>query len=622
MLAWLTKLLESVDTPIGTVVHIGAGVGAELPLYHDLNCDHVLAIEPDSTLFKKLKAKAKRFDNVSVQQAWIADNTAERSATVFTNPRFNSLLPADKTLLTHFPNVKSTETLTVQTKSFDELVTSNVKKADEKLNVLVLEVQGFETLLCKNSSASALQLFNWIVVRTSDEALFEGGANTSEMKQCLTKQGFELRFSERNQLPFVEQYYQLNSSAIELKILKPQLETLNNQCIAEKEKLNEVNQLLLQKEALNTQLEEKLTKSNEQVVASQASLDNQQKKSKQESEDAQQTTEEKIQEIESLNLQIGELSKRAQTAQAQAEITAVKNTEITQNIENIKKSEQEKNEQIRSLQVSINESKHLITQNEAVNNQLQEELTKSIELYTDSRVSLDELKRQLNQERARAKEKTEKIEALNTQIRVLTESYQTTNSELESAKANLLEQRQQIENFKQSEQEKNGRISSQQDRMDDLMTQLDVVKQAFEESQNKLQYEAHWHQENKKWAESQKEQLQELKQELEGRQKTSDLALKLQTKAQVDLEELRQKYQTKHHNEQKLVALIKDLREKLQQASKFYFYLQEHYPNLTEFEEQNQFFPVENSAAPKLKVENKVKTSAPSAGRKRSTKKS
>ena len=54
MLAWLTKLLENKATRIGTVIHIGAGVGTELPVYQDLNCGHILAIEPDNILFKKL----------------------------------------------------------------------------------------------------------------------------------------------------------------------------------------------------------------------------------------------------------------------------------------------------------------------------------------------------------------------------------------------------------------------------------------------------------------------------------------------------------------------------------------------------------------------------------------
>jgi chromosome segregation ATPase len=94
--------------------------------------------------------------------------------------------------------------------------------------------------------------------------------------------------------------------------------------------------------------------------------------------------------------------------------------------------------------------------------------------------------------------------------------------------------------------------------------------------------EAHWHQKNKSWAESLNKQCEELKVYSAERQKSADLALKLQTKAQVDLENLREKYQHKHINEQKLVALISELRTKLQQAADYYYELQEKHPELHE----------------------------------------
>lgn len=211
MLACLSKLLENTNTPISTVVHIGAGVGSELPIYQDLNCENIFAIKPNEILFEKLKTKAKSYDNVTAQQIWIADTPAERSATIFANPRFNSLLPADKMLLEYFPNVKKLENLKVKTQSFDDLVKSNLEKISTKSNILVLEVQGFEVTLFQNNQAESLQFFNWIVVRTREVELFEGGATTAELKQTLAEQGFELRLSDTSQLPFIEQYYQVNT---------------------------------------------------------------------------------------------------------------------------------------------------------------------------------------------------------------------------------------------------------------------------------------------------------------------------------------------------------------------------------------------------------------------------
>ena len=237
MLAWLTKLLENTNKPIGTVVHIGAGVGTELPVYQDLHCERVLAIEADDTLFKKLRTKAKRYPNVSVHQAWIADKESEQMATAFANPRFNSLLPASKLLMEHFPNVKATKSLNVITQAFDTFVKENTKITVDKADVLVLEVQGYEASLLKSCPASTLHFFDWIVVRTSQAVLFEGGANATAVNKYLAEQGFELRLSEASQQPFVEQYYQFNSSKVTLEMLEFELAKRNEESALQHEKL-------------------------------------------------------------------------------------------------------------------------------------------------------------------------------------------------------------------------------------------------------------------------------------------------------------------------------------------------------------------------------------------------
>jgi FkbM family methyltransferase len=94
--------------------------------------------------------------------------------------------------------------------------------------------------------------------------------------------------------------------------------------------------------------------------------------------------------------------------------------------------------------------------------------------------------------------------------------------------------------------------------------------------------ESHWHQENKNWAESLNKQCEEQKVYSAERQKSADLALRLQAKAQLDLDNLREKYQVKHNSEQQLVDLVSELRAKLQQAAEYYYELQEEHPELSE----------------------------------------
>ena len=227
MLEWLTNLVENTGTHFGTVLHIGAGAGNQLAVYQSLNFENIVAVEPDDILFKKLKLKAKSLNNITIQQTWIADTATEKNAMIFANPRFNSLLPADKILLEHFPNVKATETLQVKTHSFEDLVNRHIKSSDENSNLLVIEVQGYETRLFESCPSATLQLFDWIVVRTSQELLFKDGATSTEIKKCLESQCFELRLNEKNQYPFIEQYYQINKSMLGCRAIEIELVTTN-----------------------------------------------------------------------------------------------------------------------------------------------------------------------------------------------------------------------------------------------------------------------------------------------------------------------------------------------------------------------------------------------------------
>ena len=364
MLAWLTKLLENTATPIGTVVHIGAGVGIELSVYQDLNCEHILAIEPDDALFKKLETKASRFDNVTAQQAWISDTTTDRNATIFANPRFNSLLPADKMLLEHFPNVKETETLQVKTQSFDDVMASQVKQTNHQLNVLVLEVQGFEMILFQNSQVGKLQLFNWIVVRASEHSLFKGGSSAKEVKKCLAEHGFELRLSDTSQLPFVEQYYELNTSKIKLKTVKDQLTKMNHEFAIQQQKLADKDKLVVHKEEINTQLKQKLltvTGQNEEVQATLNELQTELKLNKENNSLLQQTSEKFQQELQDSEKQIESLKIKVDDLTTQLNSAKTEVTELQKSLKNeshshhgSKKWTEALNKKIEALELALN----------------------------------------------------------------------------------------------------------------------------------------------------------------------------------------------------------------------------------------------------------------------------
>ncbi|WP_269520975.1 hypothetical protein [Alteromonas sp. BMJM2] len=88
------------------------------------------------------------------------------------------------------------------------------------------------------------------------------------------------------------------------------------------------------------------------------------------------------------------------------------------------------------------------------------------------------------------------------------------------------------------------------------------------------------HQESKSLAESLNTQQGQLKAELTKKNSSFSLAQKMHAKAQVDLDNLREKYSEKLSSERELIDLIKELRAKLAIASKYYFKLQQEHPEL------------------------------------------
>ena len=93
--------------------------------------------------------------------------------------------------------------------------------------------------------------------------------------------------------------------------------------------------------------------------------------------------------------------------------------------------------------------------------------------------------------------------------------------------------------------------------------------------------QALWNQKHKDWAESLKRDIETLKKEYAEGERAQSLALKLQAKAQVDLDNLRTQYQQKLKQEKNLIELIRELQLKLQAAANYYHQLQLQHPELS-----------------------------------------
>jgi FkbM family methyltransferase len=259
------------------------------------------------------------------------------------------------------------------------------------------------------------------------------------------------------------------------------------------------------------------------------------------------------------------------------------------------KGHQETRQQAESLKAKNDELSTLSTQKQTENEQLtaqvaalQNKQNQLAESHKNKDAQIAELTAQRDQQTQEHQETKQLAEALKVENETLTaaSAQQQTVVEQLTAQVNVFETKQH--ELVEGQKNKEAQIAE--------LTKLRDQK-------------THENQETKQRTERLNQQCEELKVYSAARQKSADLALKLQTKAQIDLDDLREKYQHKHINEQKLVALISELRAKLQQAAEYYYELQAKHPELNEVT-QNQVEPsnIENyGTAPVEAIEKKTR---------------
>ncbi|WP_147302244.1 hypothetical protein [Thalassotalea euphylliae] len=163
------------------------------------------------------------------------------------------------------------------------------------------------------------------------------------------------------------------------------------------------------------------------------------------------------------------------------------------------------------------------------------------------------------------------------QIVELKSSIKKTVAERERELARVSSLESELANIQKLNIEQSASFESQKH---SLVLEKDHLVQELAECNKLKNQEQHWHIENKNWAESLKEEVKQLKNQLAEKSRSVNLGQKMLAKTQVDLEHLRDSYAEKVKSENELVELVRELQEKLTLASKYYFKLQQEHPEL------------------------------------------
>ena len=255
-------------------------------------------------------------------------------------------------------------------------------------------------------------------------------------------------------------------------------------------------------------------------------------------------------------------------------------TEITKNNKKQQKRASKLEVQIKQLleKLSVVENKNHLLSEQHANAEVHNKTLKQ---------QIDNLAQQASSEKeAVGGAQQELIEQAKRLISKLEQQLNDTNNKLVEQQENENTIKQRLATVNKSLLENQGKFEKLKHQFGDVASQKAEFEQQLNNITKELTEQTHWRLENKKWAEGLQKQLHDKSNSFEQLQSqfndSSSLSSKMMLKAQLDLDSLRSKYQHKVDSERQLLALVKQLREKLEMAANYYFRLQKDYPELVE----------------------------------------
>lgn len=214
----------------GSVLFIGAGNGSHLQALRELDARQMVLTEAHPRLADEL---AQRIQADAGEALWHRAITTQPDATqatlhVLNNARYSSLAVPTQ-LLQHLPNLRASHQIPVPAQNMASAIDALKLDAQES-NTLILEAPGQTLALLRAAKPEALQQFNWIVVSTSPEALYENDAPEADVKAYLAEIGFDNPVEDPDALyPYNRLLLKRNEEFVRLQCLQQSLRQAQNE---------------------------------------------------------------------------------------------------------------------------------------------------------------------------------------------------------------------------------------------------------------------------------------------------------------------------------------------------------------------------------------------------------
>ncbi|MEP2651489.1 MAG: hypothetical protein ABJH06_05775 [Paraglaciecola sp.] len=590
------------------LIWLGAGQ-VETPRINFDKFETVLLVEARLEQVEKLRKQFSKDDNVKILHVAISDTAQKSDFNRYSLGEFSAFSSATG-LKELYPGLKLQEREEVNTQAITDVLNDYIVQPASI--TLVLDILDINHLILESLfSIKFWQNINKLYLPIPELSLYENASTAPELLSLLQSQGFELTTTDclDPDMPIAEMHR--NPMWSELELVKEQLQLQKGQHQKEIEEYksqllaqnNEAEKAMrdftqsLEKQSVdlkkvvetNNKLKSELEETNQQKTDLIKSLEKRLESDKLASKGTvKQLQTDKQQLIETYGKTKEENEQQHQKLLSQVQTLQAEKKQVTSNLEQLK---------INFSTLELEHKQHLEESSQAQQSFESEKGSLEFEL-SSLKTELEERTQQRDEQAHWHQENKKWAEGLNKKVESLEVSLKASNETLNSEQT----EKQQLEtkvdelntNFSvlESEHKQHLEESSQaqqsfESEKDSLEFELSSLKTELEERTQQRDEQAHWHEENKKWAKALSVKCEELKNTVYEREKSTVLAIKLQTKAQLDLDDLRKRYQLKHSREQELVELIKELRQKLQQAAEFYHFLQDKHPEL-EFTSNSQ----------------------------------
>lgn len=202
----LSALRARFALPAKGVIHVGAHLGQEAPLYDAAGLTRQVWVEPTPDVFERLRSNLPARPEVRAFQAACGDRNGTAPMFVLANRDggANSLLEP-RTHLDDYPQYPLSGTINVPVRRLDDLLSEH-GLAPADFNWLTLDTQGFELPVLRGADA-VLEHVDAVNTEVFTGEVYSGCTKLAELDAYLAARGFRRVICELGKRGFGDAFY-------------------------------------------------------------------------------------------------------------------------------------------------------------------------------------------------------------------------------------------------------------------------------------------------------------------------------------------------------------------------------------------------------------------------------